>query len=394
MKESNKISGIVDHVIGPNRFKISIPRESLKLTLVLGGLANFGNRDDPLSKIALDFVNKRAYQRDVQFDIYGTDKTGAFIGNLYLPGAHTPLQTTLLANGFAETHERSVAQTKFASQLLEAEREAQAKKLGVWKDYDPSQVVVEDLSKQVQNLKIEKKYYDVQVTEVSQEGLVSFQFINPDQKKLHGFMQKFHSASSTFKPLTRAPKVGEFVAARFSDNGKFYRAKVIAIDRPSNKFKIQQIDYGTVELTSLFDLKTLPSEFSVTAYKPQAHTVQLSLIALPTPTNYHQDAIYLLEDLVLDKQMVACETFKNPAPGVEMDVEFYDPKTIPTDPTLTVNKELVKSGCAIVKKKSLAAFESLLRNEQKSLLELENKAKKSHIGCWEFGDIEGDEDIA
>ena len=41
--------------------------------------------------------------------------------------------------------------------------------------------------------------------------------------------------------------------------------------------------------------------------------------------DYFKEAIYYLEDTLLDKQVVVCVTYQNPLPGVEYDVELYDP---------------------------------------------------------------------
>lgn len=143
------------------------------------------------------------------------------------------------------------------------------------------------------------------------------------------------------------------------------------------------------------DIRELPAEFSINKYKPQAHIAQLSLINMPPKTqkDYYDQAIYFLEDTLLDKQVIACVTFTNPTPGVEFDVEIYDPKVIAEDPSKSINKELVAEGWGLVKKKNFKPFETLLQKEQKELLALEEEAKSDHIGCWQFGDIEGDDDF-
>ncbi|ODV82799.1 hypothetical protein CANARDRAFT_30522 [[Candida] arabinofermentans NRRL YB-2248] len=393
----SKIPGIVEHISSANRFRISLPKEGLRLMLVLGGLSSTGSKDDSISKQALEFANKRAYQRDVHLDIYNVDKIGGFIGNLYLPGSNTPFQVSLLQNGFAECHEYSLSQTKFGSQMLEAEREAKSKKLGLWKNYDPLAEAekVPELTKNLSNLKIDKKYLDVTVTEILEGGLVAFQILDEAQKKLTPFMLNFHSQSASFSPLLKAPKSGDIVAAKYSDNGKYYRARVLSHTSSPASYKVQHIDFGTTESLPLSSLRSLPSQFSTQAYPGQVHIAQLSLIKLPPkqPTDYETNAIYLLEDLALDKTLVVAQTHANPAPGVEMDVELYDPEVIATDPSWNINKELVKQGMAIVKKVNLTAYEKLLDTERKELLDLESQAKRAREGCWEYGDIEGDESL-
>ncbi|KAH3668160.1 hypothetical protein OGAPHI_001914 [Ogataea philodendri] len=382
LQNRTKIPGIVEHVSASNRFKVSVPREGFKLTLVLGGLANTKG-DNELSEKALLYTSKKAYQRDVHVDIYNVDKFGGFIGNLYLANSNVPFQVSLLQQGFAECHDRSLAQTKFESQFLQAEEEARAKKVGLWANYTQEEAPVQQFSK----LSIDRKYYDVLITDVY-DG-ISFHILNEEQKKLSPFMKQFHAASSGFKTLAKAPKAGAVLAAKFSENGKFYRVVVETVDRQLNKYKVRHIDYGNTETVAFSDLRELPPTFATSVLKPQAHLAQLSLVKLPPqhPIDYHQDAVYFLEDLILDKQLVACETFHNPVSGIEMDVELYDPETIANDPQWTINKELVSNGLGIVKKE-LSEFEKLLKTEQEALLKLESKAKAQHKGCWEHGDIE------
>ena len=194
--------------------------------------------------------------------------------------------------------------------------------------------------------------------------------------------------------LYTLPKRGEIVAAKLSDNGKFYRAKVRSVNKSNNTVEVQHVDYGTIEDVPLSDLKAISAEYSLNAYKQQAHISQLSLINIP-PTSqpdYRQEALYFLEDL-LDKQVVACVNFKNPRPDVEFDVDLYDPEVVANDPTISVNKEIVEQGWGLVKKSNLNQYEKLMEPERKALLTIENEAKSNHIGCWQFGDIVGDKEF-
>lgn len=395
LQNRNKITGVVDHVISATRFRINLPKEGIRLILVLGGLANSSNRDDTISKKALEIANKKFYQRDVNIEIYGVDKVGGFIGNIFLPGSNVPFQVTLLKDGLAETHERSLTQTKYGAKLKEAENEAKKNKFGIWENYDPSlDVSTEDISNKLENLKIERKYLDAEVCEVLGNGLIALQILDDEKAKLKSFMQKLHSLSNTFPQLS-SPKRNEVVAAKLKDNGKFYRAKVLEVNRNDKTVKVQHLDYGTIEIIPISDIRSLPAEFSLSNYKPQAHIAQLSLINMP-PKNqedYYKEAIYFLEDTLLDNQVVACVTYTNPKPDVEFDVELYLPEVLTKDPTKSVNKDMVSQGWGLVRKKNLSPFELLLKKEQDELLAIENEAKSLHIGCWEFGDVEGDDDF-
>lgn len=392
----NKITGIVDHVFSGTRFRINLPKEGIKLILVLGGLANAPNKNDDISKKSLELASKKFYQRDVTVEIYGVDKVGGFIGNIFLPSSTTPFQANLLREGLAETHERSLFDNKYGSQLKAAEDEPKEKKVGIWENYDPATEASspEKLAEQLKSLRIEKQYLDAEVCEILDNGLIALHILNAEKEKLKSFMQKLHSVSASF-PHVSSPKRNEVVAAKLKDNGKLYRAKLLEVRKAEKTVKVQHLDYGTIEVIPLSDIRVLPAEFSVSNYRPQAHIAQLSLVNMP-PANqedYYKEAIYFLEDTLLDSQVVACVTFNNPISGVEYDVELYQPEVISKNPSQSVNKEMVSQGWGLVKKKNLAPFELLLSKERDELLALEEQAKSLHVGCWQFGDVEGDEEL-
>lgn len=133
-----KIKGVLEYVISPNRFRVILPKENIRLVLVLGGLASLP-RDSPLSEEIIKYNNKKVLQRDVTIEVYDADKVGGFIGNLYVGTSNIPYQVELLNNGFAQVHEGSVRKTKFEDQFYDAEEAAQDKKLGLWVNYDPEE---------------------------------------------------------------------------------------------------------------------------------------------------------------------------------------------------------------------------------------------------------------
>ena len=183
------------------------------------------------------------------------------------------------------------------------------------------------------------------------------------------------------------------MSAEFSSNHKFYRAKVLSYDKTTRKCKVQHIDFGNVDTVPAASLRELPPQFSLAKLPAQGHVGSLSLIKLPPskPTDYLTDAIYFLEDLIAGKKLIACENKTNPSPGVEMSVTLYDPEKIEKDVTYSINKELVENGWAIVNKK-LMGFELAMKDDWNTLLKLEKQAKVDRKGCWEFGDIEQDEE--
>ncbi|CDR45219.1 CYFA0S17e00298g1_1 [Cyberlindnera fabianii] len=133
-----KINGYVEYVISPNRFRIVLPRDNIRLVLVLGGLMSI-NKESPFSQQALDYNNKHLLQRDVTVQVYDVDKVGGFIGNLFLQGQSQPYQVQLLRQGLADVHDGSVSKTKFEDELYDAMEAAQDERLNLWENWDPEE---------------------------------------------------------------------------------------------------------------------------------------------------------------------------------------------------------------------------------------------------------------
>ncbi|KAH3684761.1 hypothetical protein WICPIJ_004292 [Wickerhamomyces pijperi] len=152
-----KVKGVLEYVISPNRFRVVLPKESIRLVLVLGGLSSLP-KDSPLSGEIIKFNNKNILQRDVTIEVYDADKVGGFIGNLYVGTSTRPYQIELLSKGYAQVHDGSVHKTKFEDAFFDAEEDAQDKKLGLWVNYDPEEAERQfEAAEEKRRLKYEEK---------------------------------------------------------------------------------------------------------------------------------------------------------------------------------------------------------------------------------------------
>lgn len=393
-QQKGRISGgfFVEFVSSVNRVKLFNPKEGLKLTLILGGLSNSRKSED-----GLKYMNKRFLQRNVEFEVYDTDKVGGFIGNLYANSkALLPVQTQLLEAGYTSIHEIAVGSNIFSSDFTKSEDAAKAGKKGIWADYDEAAVQREldaNTQKMAQLLveAAKPKFFDIEVTDIDKAGVISYHQVDASNL-FTGFkleFNKFHaqvvssSSASADLPynLAKAPKRGELVSAKFSENGKYYRARVTNFDRASNKYEVKHVDFGNFDKVALSSLRGLPTKFSLAAYAPFAHTARLQHVRLPPnkPTDYLTEALYALEDLILDKKLVI-SAIPSTAPGVEFDVVLYDSEASIKDPSYTINKQMVSEGWGIVEGTTGAGIVS-------ELLVAQKQAKSDHLGCWEFGDV-------
>lgn len=400
--KKGRISGFhVEYIPSVNRVRLYNPREGTKLTLVLGGLSN--DRSSESGNAGLDYMNKKYLQRNVEFEVYDTDKVGGFIGNLFANSQSLkPVQIELLSAGLASVHEIALSSNSFGSDFEAAQRSAQESKKGVWTNYDAAkeQQAADQASAQLAQINLENikpKFFDIEVVDIDDEGVFSFHKADAQTSaQFATFKQNFNafhaqnpsaSAASVDLPinLTKPPKKNDYVSAKYGDAGKYYRAKVQNIDRNTNKIYVKHIDFGNVDKVSLRDLRALPLKFSVSVIPPFAHTFQLKDITLPptVPTDYLSDALGLLEDLTFDKKLVL--SGYPSARGVEYDAVLYDSEKSLSDPEYTINSELVAKGYGLVNQRGSG-------EDVAKLAKIEAKARRSRLGCWEFGDIRPEED--
>lgn len=399
-QKKGRISGYhVEYVSSANRVKLYNTKDGTKLTLIFGGLAN-----NKTSDAGLDYMNKKYLQRNVEFEVYDTDKIGGFIGNMYANAqALKPVQVELLLHGLVSVHDLAVNSNKFGPDFYAAEKSAKEAHKGLWKDYDAAkeQAAADEAASQVEQLSLEAvkpKFFEIEVVDIDSSEILSYHLADAAtstrfaqfKKEFNQFHAQNPSASTTSVDLpvrlTKAPRKNEYVSAKFDENGKYYRAKVVGF--AAGKYEVRHVDFGNVDKVPLTSLRVLPKIFSVDVVKPFAHTCKLQNIKLPPtqPSDYLTEALYLLEELTFDKKLVLQGL---PAAGVDFAAILYDADKSLKDPSYTINKELVSEGYGIVDARAPAH----LKEYVDSLLAVQKKAKADRVGCWELGDITEDEPL-
>ncbi|CAG9995924.1 unnamed protein product [Clonostachys byssicola] len=409
LQRQKKVPAIVDFCKAGSRFTLLIPRENAKLTLVLGGIRAprapraDGEGGEPFGKEALELANRRCNQRDVEVDIHDMDKVGGFIGSLYINREN--FAKVLVEEGLASVHAYSAEKSGNSAELFSAEKKAKEARSGLWHSWDPSQdeeeepEAVEEETAADSSVSLEKKptdYRDVIVTNVDGNGKLKIQEIGKGTAALETLMsefRKFNLDPKNKQPLKDAPKTGEYVSAKFSADGEWYRARVRANDRTAKKAEVLYIDYGNSEMIPWANLRPLDQpQFSVQKLKAQAVDASLSFVQLPTGADYFQDAVGFIAEVTEGKRLVGSFDFVDTKENLNY-ITLYDPKTNNELPGLndSLNKEIVANGYGMVPKKLKAwerskAFESYLKH----LNEVESLAKQDRLGMWEYGDITED----
>lgn len=405
LSRSKKLPAVVDFVKSGSRFTVLIPRENSKLTLVLGGIrcprSARGPSDtgEPFGQEAHDFAVKRCMQRDVEIDVEDTDKTGGFIGSLYVNREN--MAKLLVDEGFASVHAYSAEKSGNGAELFAAEQKAKEARRGMWHDWDPSQEAAEsgaDYEAPTNGTngdaplpKRELIYRDVTVTYVDPtNGRLKMQLIGSGKANLETLMKElgsFHLSPGNAQKLSAPPKAGDLVSAKFSEDGVWYRARVRRNDRDAKTSEVVYIDYGNAETQKWDALRPLDStKFGINRLKGQAVDAALSFVQFPTASEYLAESVNAVYDFTGGRELVANIDFDDSRDNV-MWVTLMDQKA--ASATNSVNAEIVSEGLAMVPKK-LRAWERAAPEIVSELQEREREAKADRRGMWEYGDLTED----
>ena len=406
LQRQKKVPGVVDFCKSGSRFTILIPRENIKLTMVLGGIRGPRaprlpqDKGDPFGQEALDLANRRCNQRDCEVDIHDIDKVGGFIGDLYINREN--FSKLLVEEGLATVHAYSAEKSGNSAMLFGAEKEAKEGRKGLWHDWDPSQDEVADEVPEEptgdSSATMEKKptdYREIVISNIDSNGKMKIQEIGKGTAALETMMtefKKFHIDPKNKDTIKDAPKAGDFVASKFTEDGQWYRARIRSNDRTAKVAEVLYIDYGNAEKKPWSELRPLNQpQFTTQKLKAQATDAALSFVQLPVAPDYFNEARMFIADVTGGKELIASFDYVDTKEGISY-VTIYETKgsKLP-GPTESINREVVAGGHGMVPKKLKAwerskAFEPILKNLQ----ETEAEAKKNRAGMWEYGDITED----
>ncbi|KAF2492958.1 hypothetical protein BU16DRAFT_465923 [Lophium mytilinum] len=404
LSRQRKVPAIVDFVKSASRFTVLVPRENAKLTFVLSGIRaprsarNDTEKGEPFGKEAHEFANRRTLQRDCEIDVEDCDKNGGFIGTLYVNREN--FAKVLVEEGLATVHAYSAEKSGNANELFAAEQKAKDGRKNLWADYDPSAENDDDdataagaatnghgTNGDAAPAARAKDYRDVVITHVDETGRLKLQQIGTGTAALTELMsafRSFHLNPSNNTPLAGPPKAGDYVAARFTADNEWYRARIRRNDRENKKAEVLYVDYGNSETIPWSRLRALPAQFSTSQkLKPQAADAQLSFVSLPSNPEYLADFVGWFAQETEGRQLVAN------VDAVEKDgglwVTLFDPKSSESGAE-SLNADAVGEGLALVGRK-LRPWEKADKGVLEGLRRREGEAKEGRRGVWEYGDL-------
>ncbi|KAF7640355.1 Nuclease domain-containing protein [Meloidogyne graminicola] len=394
LQRSQRIDGLVEFVASASRLRVYVSKESCLITFLLSGInaprtARIGpngqqiGTDEPFALEAMNFTRYKCLQHDVQIEVETMDKSGGFIGYLFVQqerGAWKNLSELLVENGLASVH-FTAERSSYYTSLLNAEKAAKAAKLGIWKHYiEQEQQIIDDVQKQGNDTTERKmnlkKILPTEIypgfrfaAQTFDDGLSIEKLMNALQIELKTSIIKF------------VPKRGQLCAAKYTDGDLWHRARIEGIK--GDNVDVLYIDFGNTyirETLSMSRIAPLPPQFQ--SHAPFAKEYQLAFISVPPDPSYADDSLLAFKRLCFSR------------PHLYLNVEYriggLDAVTLYADDgkgQKDIAKKLVTDGYALVEKRKEIRFQQLMDD----YAEQETKARKAHLNIWRYGDFTGNE---
>ncbi|XP_045158547.2 uncharacterized protein LOC123524421 isoform X3 [Mercenaria mercenaria] len=138
------------------------------------------------------------------------------------------------------------------------------------------------------------------VTQIINAGVFYIQQADKESQ-LNKLMAEISKYCQTEAQNILSPKVGEACCAKFSDDGCWYRAKIVKID--GNNCSVEFVDYGNLEATTFDNIKSITEPFVEAA----PFVLQCSLEGIvPMDVDWSEDSVKKFEELAVGKDL-SCE---------------------------------------------------------------------------------------
>jgi len=233
---------------------------------------------------------------------------------------------------------------------------------------------------------VDSKKTLVTVTEIMTGSTFFFQEASEEKQALvTDLMSDFQSRDWQAKPAYSPEKNKEWVAAKFSADGNWYRAEVLRIitDKEGEKqFELRYVDYGNTEVSTAKNIRRLEVEFGANKFAAQAKRGKLAYVKAPAlDEEFGEDAAVLFKELAWGKNLLASVQYKDVAEGAEVwhvHLGYEEEKKF-------INVLLVMEGLARVESRRQT---KVTDKEFYEALEAEQvKAKQSRLCIWQYGAV-------
>ncbi|PXF46756.1 Ribonuclease TUDOR 2 [Gracilariopsis chorda] len=401
LQRNGPYRGLVEYVSNASRFRVFLSSESMLITLALravrcpqptrrsyapDGSVTEEVAGEPHGDEALDFARDHIMQRDVEVEVVNVDRVGAFIGNMQLispSGEKTDVSSLLLEHGHGYIHPSfDPSRDPFGNVYGTIEKRAREAKKGLWRDYVEQSEA--ELAAAEQKKSAAKNFIGV-VCEIGFGGKIYVQ--NRDTSKsalstIESGLKSMSLESKTAAPIATL-RQGQIVAAKFSADQCWYRARVLYIHK-TGEIDVRFVDYGNEGRVTIGDVRSFNTAGGLASAAPIAVEVALGNVVVPDADDACGiPAGEFLRDMIYGKEVnVSVYSMDGPAKAIG---DILVPTPGGSDArvgSVSVREEILKAGLArIIRKRdraSKAAFNQLRPFEQVGI--------DSRAYLWNYGE--------
>lgn len=380
---AGEMEGYIDHVFNGNRFKLVVPSNNVALSFILGGIrapqmgrtqgGQLIRHADPFAEEAVSYIRENWLQRDVKFNVDVCDRGGNFIGVIHK--GNQCCNIALVKAGLATVNEVPLPPPSIRQELINAQTEAQEKRLGIWSD--ASAFVEAEDDKAIDPL-LGKTFDNIAVTFCRDVTEFFVQHRPPSEVEglQNSIAEWVGSLSDTDRQLKQSfsslqpPKPGETVLARFSEDNQFYRAKVTHIDKVTKEILVTYTDFGNSEIRPVKELLKCPEKFA----KGEPLGVFCHLFGVLAPLGIEEegaDAFQVLADSATKVQFVGSTKGTN-----KQDARKRHSAVLMQQDGTEINKLMLEQGLGIATPDAPEDYKIA-----------EKVARSARLYVWRHGDV-------
>lgn len=378
---------VVEYCFSATKFKLRIDGNNCMIPFSLLGVKSI-NKDknntelhDKIFNSALDYVNLSTLQRDCTCDIIQADRVGNYFGFLNIKGKS--FAANLLSEGFAVINNVSGVQITGLADMRKAENKAQADRKNIW-NYEALVNTLKGDEYSYSSTKINEKHTDVKVRVTDYIDMNNFYvniLPNKNLNKIDECLEKYNSGQLKGVRLEAPINKGLMCAAKYPVDNNYYRAVITAVLK-DEKYEVELIDYGTVEIVKGINLIKLDG--SIAQFESQAILCEMAYLKFSQNTMKKTlDKFPNFVDLDLEVQAKLCYSY-NLDGKEKYGLCLYK----------GANKAISNTYHYDIVKSALAKFDSAKKTPEylKDVLDIDQANEGKNLGVWADNIDEGNED--
>eukprot|EP00762_Andalucia_godoyi_P002922 ANDGO_04131.mRNA.1 Staphylococcal nuclease domain-containing protein 1 len=440
LQRAKRQPAIVVYVSTGSRVRLYLPKESCVVAFAIEGIRSpqppanreGGPKGEVFGLEALWFAREHILQREVEVEVTGVDPKGTFLGALFVPGTSTLAKHAgkvnfaewIVEEGLSRLHRQSLDRSPYAEDLKKAAERGRAAAKGLFTlgqseqdafdtaedgddafggdessaagrsgEYRDPTIVIPLKPESVRLLMTDivdgTTFYAVPESNALSAIAAGLESLGLDEiAPEKGAFAIEEALKKNKKSVSNMP-----LLAKFSADGKWYRARVVQVFESEKIAEVLYVDFGNVERVAFRDTRPMTSAYSDVSLErvpAQAMLCHLAFVRAPSDEN-GDDCAFELGRLAQDFDAKTGQNTRVLTAQVQYrSVNGRESWVVLLDYTrnVNINATLIHGGFARVQSRREAVFQAIVSQ----FTQEQEFARTNRRGIWRYGDYESDEE--